>query len=122
MKEIIFLKSGDAPDLGGFARGEIRQDRIGALRLAVHVKRGTVKEVSQLTMDECRRFFFEMNVNDLPDNIKAGDLQELLILTREAVNLGLDIPKKVNLKKIKELLNLGDMLPENIEEEVKKDG
>lgn len=111
MKDYIFLSTGDAPDFGAFERGEIRE--LNSVNQVIHVARGTMKEVANLTKDECRRFFFEMNVNDLPDSIKVEPMQELLILTKKAVGFGIDLPKKINLEKIKKLLNSGDMSSEN---------
>ena len=119
MKDYIFLSTGDAPDFGEFSRGEIRE--FHPANVVVHVNRGTLKEVSKLTKDECRRFFFEMNVNDLPDGIKVEHMQDLLILTKEAVGFGIDLPKKISLEKIKKLLNSGDESSGNNVKETKED-
>ena len=116
MKAFICLKSGDAPnDLGEFKRGDIKI--VGVLRGTVYVERQILKAVNDLSKDDCRRFFFEMNINDLPDNIKIAELQELLILTKKALDHGIDIPKKINLEKIKKLLNSEDIISENVEKE-----
>lgn len=119
MKDYIFLSTGDAPDFGEFKRGEIRE--LKPANVVVHVDRHTLKEVEKLTKDECRRFFFEINVNDLPDSIKVEPMQELLILTKEAIDLGIYLPKKINLEKIKKLLNSEDISSGNNVKETKED-
>lgn len=103
-KDFIFLTSGDAPDLGFFNRGEVIE--IEDYEVEVHIKRKTIKAVDDLLKDECRHFFFEISINDLPDNIKVADMQELLILTKDAIKKGIDLPGKITLDKIKKLLNM----------------
>lgn len=118
MKNYIFDTNGRSPDFGVFSRGDIRELEEEAVIL--HEKRGLVIDVATLSMDECRRFFFEINVNDLPDNIKVADMQELLILTKEAINMGIGLPKKINLSKVKKLLKgEGEEAPVKSEEEMK---
>lgn len=120
MKHFIFLSNGEGSVVGNFRRGDIRE--FDEERVARHIERGVLKDISKLSKDECRRFFFEMNINDLPDTIKVGDLQELLILTKEAIKKGLDLPEKISLDKIKKLLKAGDNPEEEapeITEEVK---
>jgi hypothetical protein len=114
-KAFIFLTSGEAPDLGSFSKGDVRELEPG--EVTTHVGRDTLKEIDKLSKDECRRFFFEINVDDLPDSIKVSDMQELLILTKEAIGRGIDLPKKISLDKVKKLLKgEGEEAPEQIEE------
>lgn len=118
MKDYIFTESGTAPDLGVFSRGEVRplEERV----VVLHEKRGLVRDVSKLSKDECRRFFFEVNIDDLPDNIKAADMQELLILAKELIKREIELPKKINLDKVKKLLiGEGEEAPGKSEEEIK---
>ena len=103
-KDFIFLTSGDAPDLGFFSRGQVR--KVEDYEVKEHVKRNTIKAVEDLVKDECRHFFFEINVNDLPDSIKVADMQDLLILTKEVIKKGIDLPEKITLDKVKKLLNM----------------
>ena len=118
MKKYIFNANGRAPDLGVFNRGDIRA--LEEAEVVLHEKRGLVVDISTLSMDECRHFFFEINVNDLPDSIKVADMQELLILTKEAINRGIELPKKINLNKVKKLLKgEGEEAPGQTEEEMK---
>ena len=117
MKDYIFTESGTAPDLGVFSRGEIRP--LEEMAVVLHEKRGLVRDIGKLSKDECRRFFFEININDLPDNIKAADMQELLILTKELIKRGIDLPKKINLDKVKKLLKgEGEQAPGKNKEEL----
>ena len=117
MKDYIFTESGTAPDLGAFSRGEVRSLEEGAVVL--HEKRGLIKEVGRLSKDECRRFFFEININDLPDSIKAADMQELLISAKELIKRGIELPKKINLDKVRKLLKgEGEEAPGKNEEEL----
>ena len=118
MKDYIFTESGTAPDFGVFSRGEVRALKEGAVVL--HEERGLVIDVGKLSKDECRRFFFEVNINDLPDNIKAADMQELLILAKELIKKGIELPKKINLDKVKKLLKgEGEEALVKSEEEIK---
>ena len=117
MKDYIFTESGTSPDLGAFSRGEVRQFKEG--EIVLHEQRGLVKEVADLSKDECRRFFFEININDLPDSIKVADMQELLILAKELIKRGIELPKKINLDKVKKLLKgEGEEAPGKNEEEL----
>ena len=117
MKDYIFTESGTAPDLGAISRGEVRALEKG--EVVLHEKRGLVKELDKLSKDECRRFFFEINVNDLPDSIKAADMQELLILAKELIKRGIELPKKINLDKVRKLLKgEGEEAPGKTEEEL----
>lgn len=118
MKNYIFNENGTAPDLGRFSRGEVRPLEVA--EVVLHEKRGLITEVGNLSKDKCRRFFFEMNINDLPDNIKAADMQELLILAKEAISRGIELPKKINLDKVKKLLKgEGEEAPGKSEEDLK---
>jgi hypothetical protein len=117
MKDYIFTESGTAPDFGAFIRGEVRP--LEEREVVLHEERGLVIDVSKLSKDKCRRFFFEVNINDLPDNIKAADMQELLILAKELIKQGIELPKKINLDKVKELLKgEGEETPGKTEEEL----
>ena len=119
MKPFIFLTTGEGPALGVFSRGEIRA--MDPAR-AEKIKKGVLKETSKLSKDDCRLFFFEVGVNDLPDSIKVGDMQQLLILTKEAISRGIDLPEKISLDKVRKLLAEGDETVPETTEEVSSDG
>ena len=102
MKEYIFITDGEA-EFGAFETGDIRS--FAPEKVKAHIERNEIMvPVADIEKDDWRRFFARMNVFDLPDNISLPKMRELYGLTYEAVEKGITLPKKINIKKLNELL------------------
>ena len=80
MKEsFICLTSGEAPDLGSFGRGDLRECE--PEKVALHVKRGTIVAVEALSKDELIYWLVGKGI-DPPDRADKDELREILISGR----------------------------------------
>ena len=75
-KAFIFLTSGEAPDLGSFSRGEVREFEPG--EVAIHVERKTMMDVDDLSKDVLIYWLVGRGI-DPPDKANKTELKKLLI-------------------------------------------
>ncbi len=117
MENFIFTESGVSNSLGEFKAGQIRSFDPEAVD--IHVKRDKIlRTVSGLSKDDCREYLARLNIFDIVDNLKVGEMQNLLELCTEAIERGTAIPKKPTPEKLLKILKGEDDSPEEIKEEV----
>ena len=75
-KSFICLTSGDAPDLGSFGRGDLRECE--PEKVALHVERKTIINIEALSRDELVYWLVDRGI-DPPDKADKDDLKEILI-------------------------------------------
>ena len=115
-ENFIFTEAGVANEFGAFKAGQIRAFVPG--EVTVHVERNkTMLPVSGLSKDDCRKYLARLQVFDITDGLKKGEMQDLLELCTEAVEKGVAIPDKPSPGKLIKLL--GDE-PQEDSKEVKE--
>ena len=75
-KAFIFLTSGEAPDLGSFSKGEVREFEPG--EVATHAERKTMMTVDDLSKDELIYWLVGRGI-DPPDKANKTELRKILI-------------------------------------------